>query len=262
MVGKSEKQSSENEAEEEQMAGIGKRETLTDQLVKEVADRIAGGRYKRGDKLPTEQEFIAEFNVSRTVVREAISNLKAKGLVQSKQGVGAFVLKEVPLTAFRIEEENLELVEEILSVMELRISIELEVAALAAVRRTEEDLQKMKAALDLMNDAIPRGESSIHADLEFHRSIAVATKNRHFLSIFNYLGEVFIPRARVQTHRLNGGTQQEYLERISREHQQIYLAIKNQDSDGARAAMRLHLGSSRDRLRLAMEKSSGAKSDG
>jgi DNA-binding FadR family transcriptional regulator len=248
-------------AGEEQMAGIGKRETLTDQLVKQVSERISSGHYKRGDKLPTEQEFIAEFNVSRTVVREAISNLKAKGLVQSQQGVGAFVLKDVPLAAFRIEEENLELVEEIISVMELRLSIELEVAALAAIRRTDEDLRKMKTALDLMNEAIPRGESSIHADLEFHRTIAAATKNRHFLAIFNYLGEVLIPRARVQTHRLNGGTQQEYLERIAREHQQIFLAIKSQDSDGARAAMRLHLGSSRDRLRLAMEKSGGSETD-
>lgn len=236
------------------MSALGKRETLTNQVVKEVADRISSGRYKRGEKLPTEQELIGEFSVSRTVVREAIANLKAKGLVQTQQGVGAFVLKDVPTSAFRIEEDNLELVEEIISVMELRISIELEVAALAAVRRTDEDLHKMKVALDLMDDAIPRGDSSIHADLEFHRAIAVATRNKHFLAIFNYLGEVLIPRARLQTHRINGGTQREYLERISREHQQIYLAIKNQDPDGARAAMRLHLGSSRDRLRLAMTK--------
>ncbi|KXF75313.1 GntR family transcriptional regulator [Paramesorhizobium deserti] len=238
------------------MADFGKKETLTDQLVKEVAQRIAAGRYKRGDKLPTEQELIAEFNVSRTVVREAVSNLKAKGLVQSQQGVGVFVLKDIPSNAFRIEEENLELVEEILSVMELRISIELEVAALAAIRRDDEDLGKMRDALDLMQETISRGESSIHPDLAFHRAIAGATKNKHFLSIFNYLGEVLIPRARMQTHKLNGATQQEYLKRISQEHQQIYLAIRNQDPDAARAAMRLHLGSSRDRLRLAMEKPS------
>lgn len=243
------------------MVGLGRKETLTDQLVKEVAERIANGLYKRGDKLPTEQELIAEFNVSRTVVREAVSNLKAKGLVQSQQGVGVFVLKDIPLNAFRIEEENLELLEEILSVMELRISIELEVAALAAIRRSEEDLAKMQAALDLMREAISRGESSIHADLTFHRAIAGATKNKHFLSIFNYLGEVLIPRARMQTHMLNGATQQEYLQRISQEHQHIYLAIKNQDPDAARAAMRLHLGSSRDRLRLAMEKSSDNGAD-
>lgn len=237
------------EAKKVQMAGLGKRETLTGQLVKAVADRITSGHYKRGERLPTEQDMIAEFNVSRTVVREAIANLKAKGLVHTQQGIGAFVLKDIPAVAFRIEEDNLELVEEIVGVMELRISIELEAAALAAVRRDEEDLARIKNALDLMNEAIERDESSIHADLEFHRAIAIATKNRHFLSMFNYLGEVLIPRARLQTHRINGLPQREYLERINREHDQIYQAIRAQDVEGARAAMRLHLGSSRDRLR-------------
>ena len=175
------------------MSSIGKRETLTGQLVKAVADRITTGHYKRGERLPTEQEMIGEFNVSRTVVREAIANLKAKGLVHTQQGIGAFVLKDIPAAPFRIEEDNLELVEEIIGVMELRISIELEAAALAAVRRDEGDLTRIKGALDLMNEAIERDESSIHADLEFHRAIASATKNRHFLSMFNYLGELLIP---------------------------------------------------------------------
>ncbi|ATU95778.1 FadR/GntR family transcriptional regulator [Phyllobacterium zundukense] len=237
------------EAEKVLMSGLGKRETLTGQLVKAVADRIMSGHYKRGERLPTEQDMIGEFNVSRTVVREAIANLKAKGLVHTQQGIGAFVLKEIPAAPFRIEEDNLELVEEIIGVMELRISIELEAAALAALRRDDSDLDRIKTALDLMNEAIERDESSIHADLEFHRAIASATKNRHFLSMFNYLGELLIPRTRLQTHRLNGLPQREYLERVNREHDQIYQSIKAQDVEGARAAMRLHLGSSRDRLR-------------
>jgi GntR family transcriptional repressor for pyruvate dehydrogenase complex len=231
------------------MSGIGKRETLTGQLVKAIADRITSGHYKRGERLPTEQEMIGEFDVSRTVVREAIANLKAKGLVHTQQGIGAFVLKDLQTAPFRIEEDNLELVEEIISVMELRISIELEAAALAAVRRDETELAGIKDALDMMKTAIEQGESSVQADLEFHRAIAIATKNRHFLSMFNYLGEMLIPRTRLQTHKINGLPQREYLERVNREHDQIYQSIKAQDVEGARAAMRLHLGSSRDRLR-------------
>ena len=138
------------------MSSIGKRETLTGQLVKAVADRITSGQYKRGERLPTEQDMIGEFNVSRTVVREAIANLKAKGLVHTQQGIGAFVLKDIPSAPFRIEEDNLEIIEEILSVMELRISIELEAAALAAVRRDESELARIKHALDMMNEAIER----------------------------------------------------------------------------------------------------------
>ncbi|EJN03631.1 FadR/GntR family transcriptional regulator [Phyllobacterium sp. YR531] len=236
------------------MSSIGKRETLTVQLVKAIADRISTGQYSRGERLPTEQDMISEFNVSRTVVREAIANLKAKGLVHTQQGIGAFVLKDVPAAPFRIEEDNLELLEEIVSVMELRISIELEAAALAAVRRDEDDLARLKSSLDMMNETIERGESSVLADLEFHRAIASATKNRHFLSMFNYLGEVLIPRTRLQTHKMNDLPQRQYLERVNREHDQIYQAIRGQDVEGARAAMRLHLGSSRDRLRATASK--------
>ncbi len=76
------------------MSGIKRRETLTAQVVKAVAERIAQGVYKRGEKLPTEQDFIEEFGISRTVVREAIANLRANGLVTTHQGVGAFVLSE------------------------------------------------------------------------------------------------------------------------------------------------------------------------
>ena len=235
------------------MAGIARRETLSIQVIKELSNRISTGQYRRGDKLPTEQDLIVEFNVSRTVIREAIANLKATGLVETRQGVGAFVLNALAPNAFRIQEDNLQVVEEIISVMELRLSIELEVAALAAARRTDLDLKNIRAALDLMRETIPLGESSIQADLEFHRTIAIATKNKHFVSIFNYLGEVLIPRARMQTHRLNGDTQQEYLQRINSEHEQIYRAIESQDADAARSAMRLHLGGSRDRLRARMQ---------
>ena len=65
----------------------------------------------------------------------------------------------------------------------------------------------------------------------------------------------------MQTHRLNGDTPQEYLQRINNEHRQIYAAIENQDPDGARAAMRLHLGGSRDRLRLGMTRATPANSE-
>lgn len=240
---------------------FGKRDTLSNQLVKEIGERITSGRYGRGEKLPTEQELIAEFGVSRTVVREAIANLKAKGLVETQQGVGAFVLKDMPLNAFRIEEENLGVLEEVISVMELRLSIELEVAALAAIRRSDADLESMRTALDALSAAIPQSEGSIQADLQFHRAIAISTKNKHFLAIFNYLGEVLIPRARMQTYRLNGDTPQEYLQRINNEHRQIYTAIENQDPDGARAAMRLHLGGSRDRLRRGMARAAPSGSE-
>jgi GntR family transcriptional repressor for pyruvate dehydrogenase complex len=88
-------------------------------------------------------------------------------------------------------------------------------------------------------------------DLDFHRSIAEATGNRHFRHLFNYLGALLIPRARVETFKLNATAPQDYLRRVNREHEKIYRAIERQDATASRTAMRAHLGNSRDRLRRA-----------
>lgn len=223
------------------------RQSLTAQLVESMTGRIQAGDYRKGDQLPTEKELIEEFGVSRTVVREAIANLKASGLVATRQGKGAFVLDE-GVRSFRISEENLSVVEEVLEALELRIAIESEAAALAARRRSPEELARIKEACAAMDTAIEAGRSTVDLDIAFHRAIAQATGNRHFLGLFNYLGEVLVPRARVPTHQYDETTLQEYLRRISAEHHQIVAAIAAGDSDAARAALRIHLGGSRDRL--------------
>ena len=225
-----------------------RRETLTAQLVRQVADRIKSGEFPRGARLPTEKEMIDEFGVSRTVVREAIANLRAAGMVSTQQGVGAFVVQNTPLPAFRIAEEDLSVLEEVVKGLELRIAVESEAAALAAQRRNESDIVAIESACGSMADAIKTGSDSIEADLNFHRAIARASRNDHFLNIFNYLGEVLIPRARLQSHRFEEFTLSEYLERINSEHRQVLLAIRQGDTDGARATMRMHLSGSRDRL--------------
>ena len=115
--------------------GRPRRQSLTSMLIEAVTERIQSGQYKRGDQLPTEKDLIEEFGVSRTVVREAIANLKASGLVSTHQGKGAFVLDE-GVRSFRISEDKLALAEDVLEALEVRIAIESEAAALAARRRT------------------------------------------------------------------------------------------------------------------------------
>lgn len=234
------------------MAELRRRETLTAKLVQTLGDRIAKGTYPRGDKLPSEIEMIEEFGVSRTVVREAIATLKASGLVSTHQGVGAFVLQSDIVQPFRIEEAHLDVVKEVLSVLELRIGFEAEAAALAAQRRQESHLVALRASLERMQRAIAVGEDAVEADLDFHRAIAEATENRHFVNFFNYLGALLIPRTRLQTFRLQDQSRTAYLERVNGEHEAIFQAIERQDSDSARAAMRVHLAGSRERLRLSL----------
>jgi DNA-binding FadR family transcriptional regulator len=228
-------------------------ETLTSQLVKALTDRINKAVFKPGDKLPSEQDLIEEFGVSRTVVREAISSLRAAGMVATQQGVGAFVLQSTQRKPFRIDEAGLDLLKEVIAVLELRICLEAEAAGLAAQRRDARQLGAMRGALDRMAAAIEASEDTVPADFDFHRDIAEATGNRHFTHLFNYLGALLIPRARVETQRHFAADPAEYLKRVQREHEDIYRAIERQDAEAARSAMRLHLSNSRERLRQAME---------
>lgn len=230
------------------------RETLTSQLVKVLTQRIHEGALKPGDRLPTEQDMIEEFSVSRTVVREAITSLKAAGLVASQQGVGAFVLKGDSTPSFRIDGTSLNLIKDVIAVLELRMGIESDAAALAAQRRLPEHLDAMRDALDRMAAAIDASDDAVAPDLDFHRTIAEATGNRHFTHLFTYLGSLMIPRARIQTFKYFAADRTEYLRRVNREHEDIYEAIKRQDVETARSAMRLHLSNSRERLRLAMSR--------
>jgi DNA-binding FadR family transcriptional regulator len=227
---------------------IRKRETLTTQVVRLVGERIQMGDYPRGSKLPTEKALIDEFGVSRTVVREAIANLKASGLVSTQQGIGAFVLHETAATSFRLDNDSLLIVEEVVKGLELRTGIEAEAAALAALRRTDADITDMELACSDMDAAIAAGTSDIEADMAFHRAIATASQNDHFLKMFNYLGELLIPRTRVQTPKLNGSCVPDYLEWVNTEHRHILDAIKRQNAEDAGKAMRVHLIGSRDRL--------------
>jgi GntR family transcriptional regulator, transcriptional repressor for pyruvate dehydrogenase complex len=232
-------------------APLPRRETLTSQLARTLGERIMAGEYAAGAKLPTEQELVEAFGVSRTVVREAISLLKAGGLVTTRQGVGVFVATGGAARPFRVEEARLDVLREVIAVVELRIGVEAEAASLAAQRRTDADIAALVAATEDLDRCIREGRDAIAADLTFHRTIAEATGNRHFTNLFNYLGALVIPRTRVQTFQFFPTSPQDYLTRINAEHRMILDAIVRGDADAARAAMRLHLTGSRERLRAA-----------
>ncbi|MGC3964539.1 MAG: FadR/GntR family transcriptional regulator [Rhodocyclaceae bacterium] len=237
------------------MQTLRRRQTLSDQVVKSLTERISSGQYKLGQRLPSEQELIDEFNVSRTVVREAIANLRAGGWVTTMQGVGAFVMKQDEVAAFTIDAGALSLVKEMVSALELRIALESEAAVLAAQRRTDAQLVAMHTALRAFGDAVAKGEDAVQADIDFHRSIAEASGNDHFLKLFNYLGELLIPRAKLQAARIQQPSR-DYLDRIQREHEQIYYAIEQRDSEAARAALRMHLSRSKQRLEQSLSQMS------
>ncbi|MBD9426289.1 MULTISPECIES: FadR/GntR family transcriptional regulator [Pseudomonadaceae] len=228
-----------------------KQRSLAQELVSELSQQISDGVFKRGEKLPTESAIMEAQGVSRTVVREAISRLQAAGLVETRHGIGTFVL-DTPTPGFRIDPATVVTLREVISLLELRISLEVESSGLAAARRTPEQLAAMRAALDSFLSAAHRSDA-VASDFQFHLQIAIATGNRYFTDIMTHLGTSIIPRTRLNSARLAHDDEKRYLARLSREHEDIYEAIARQDADAARAAMRLHLTNSRERLRQAHE---------
>lgn len=230
-----------------------RRRSLAQELVSELSQQIRDGMLKRGDKLPTESAIMQAQGVSRTVVREAISRLQASGLVETRHGIGTFVLDTPNATGLRIDPATVGTLRDLLSILELRISLEVEAAGLAAQRRSPEQLAGMRGFLDKLREATARSSDAAASDFQFHLQIAEATGNRYFTDIMNHLGTALIPRSRVNSARLAHDDQEHYQARLGREHEQIYEAIARQDAESARAAMRLHLTNSRERLRQAHE---------
>ena len=222
-------------------------------------DRIRNGRYKPGEKLPTEPEVMAEQGVSRTVVREAISRLQAAGLVETRHGVGTFVLPPAAQPPRPLGFSTAVTIRDVLAMLEFRISLETEAAGLAAARRTDEQLECMRQALADFEEGVRRGESSVEADFRFHLQIALATHNKYFEDFYRHMGPSTIPRTRLDTSQFSPDPGPGYLYRTNREHEDILNAIERRDPQAARAAMRMHLSNSRERLKRASEQAEKEK---
>ncbi|MFG6429143.1 FadR/GntR family transcriptional regulator [Roseateles sp. LYH14W] len=234
-----------------QVPGRRRPRTLALELVDSLGDRIRAGQLQTGDKLPTEAAIMEEFEVSRTVVREAISKLQAAGLVETRHGIGTFVLGAGDGPSFKITPEQFSTLQDVIAVLELRIGLETEAAGLAAQRRTPDNLVALRKALDAVIAAVEAGQDSVAADFQFHLEVARATQNGHFAELMATLGSQIIPRARLEPTVGMSTERQAYMRRVNAEHESILDAITSQDAESARAAMRTHLSNSRERRRRA-----------
>ena len=221
-------------------------------VVDALAQRIREGSLTPGIKLPAEAAIVAEFGVSRTVVREAISNLQAAGLVEARHGIGTFVVG-IGEQAFRISPDQIGTLKDVIAVLELRIAVETEIAALAAARRTPADVAALRGALDAFSAGVEAGGDAVGPDIQLHLEIARASKNPRFVDLMGTLGGTMIPRARLQPLAPATPGRQAYLRKVNDEHEAIVDAIDRGDPEAARAAMRIHLANSRDRRRRLVD---------
>jgi GntR family transcriptional regulator, transcriptional repressor for pyruvate dehydrogenase complex len=214
---------------------------LTAELVDRLVRQIETGALAPGQKLPTEQSIVAATGVSRTVVREALASLRARGLITTRQGLGAFVRAEPGPAAFTIRPEDLASIADVLRLLELRVSVEVEAAGLAARRRTAEDLERMRGHLKTLDAAIEEAGSGAEADFAFHRAVLVATGNPYFARFFDVFGQSIIPRQRIRLEAMPAAERRTYLGRIQREHRRMLEAIEAGDAGMAQRASRAHL---------------------
>lgn len=224
---------------------LGKRESLASQLKNELRRKIEDGTYKPGDRIPTEGELCAEYGVSRTVVREAVASLRADGLLLPRQGIGVFVNETLTLRPFAISMLPDAAVKEIVHILELRLSVELEAAAMAATRRTEKQLENIRIAHNRI-EALESsdGTNSGQLDFNFHKMIARASNNPYFEKLLEFLGPQIIPRLRI-----HAGDGDEMRRKWQAEHLALIAAIERGNAEAARKAMRDHLCDSLERYR-------------
>lgn len=229
---------------------IRRNEQLPGRIASEITRQIGEGTLLPGQKLPTEHNLAQSFGVSRSVVREAIAQLRNEGLIETRQGVGAFVTEPDRRHALRIEPETLANRENFRSLFQLRMALEIEAAGLAAVHRNEHDMMQLNEALAEMSGSKKWTDTGIAADLAFHRALASATHNEYFPLVLGFIAERI-------NQAINAARARAVLEQIVEitinEHTAIRDAIHARDPLRAREVMRNHIMQAASRVGLKLE---------
>jgi len=218
-----------------QFSVVDRGDRLSDQVVAQIREMILASELLPGDRLPSERELSEQFGVSRTVVREAMRSLHAKGLVESigngnrvvavnqetvRESMGLF-LRGNPISYQKVHE--------------IRVSVEVEGAGLAAERWTENEMDRL---LDLQRthaQATDDPDRAAELDVAFHRVVADATQNELYGLVLDMMGDTLLSARRATSHiegRIAKGVSA---------HQEVLERILARDVEGARTAMRLHL---------------------
>jgi GntR family transcriptional repressor for pyruvate dehydrogenase complex len=210
---------------------------LYEQMAQRIREQIIAGSLKAGDQLPNERTLAQMFSVSRTVVREATKTLKQEGLIEVRAGLGTFVVDNTG-KAFKQSFGLLVSIgkqEHIHDIIQIREILEPEIAALAAQYAFPSQIVEMEQAIQSMDANLDSITDYAHMDHSFHLILAQATQNiilPHLMaSIVDLLQEL-----RKQIAHKEGAR-----ERGQEHHRSILDAVKKQDSELARVAMRAHL---------------------
>jgi len=219
---------------------------LSDRLAVRLAEQIDSGALVPGDRLPTEQQLALTHGVSRTVVREAVHQLKSRNLLLSRQGSGVFVAPTPLHQPLAFDPKVLESVQSVVHVVEVRRVLEGEIAALAAQRATRTQVAAMRRALKAIDVAVAAGHDGVDEDLAFHRAIGECTGNPQFRLLLGFLEQYL--REGIRITRANEARRQPFMDAVRLEHQAIFEAIATGDASAARQHAIKHLARAAQRL--------------
>ena len=212
---------------------------ISDQVFDQLRELIFRGEFKTGEKILTERELAEAFGVSRTSVRDAINKLVVMGLLQQRQGQGTFVRSpkssEKSILATMVESQGASITD----VLEVRMGLECNAAAMAATRAVEKDFQFMQKSIQEMQEEVNSGRLGTEADASFHMAIAYATNNPLQIFIMKNVYDFLFTGIKVNLeglYKVPGN-----IDTILDQHQAIFQAIREHSPEAAYRAMKRHI---------------------
>ena len=220
-----------------------KQTSLIDQIVAEIEEKIATGRFKSGDMLASQDELAKTMGVSRASLREAFNRLQLMGLIEIKQGCGTFV-RELTTGDFMSSLSSFLIVkkESAIELLEARLEIESSVAKMAADKGSKEKILKIEKTLTGMGKAIKSDDLAkfIERDVRFHVAVAESCENEIMIRIVGILRRLM--KQLIERVFYDVAVEQHELMRVTYDfHERVYNAIFNRDPERAKQNMQHHL---------------------
>ncbi len=224
---------------------------LPDEVAATIINAIDSGQLAPGDRLPTENALAERFGVARTVVREAISLLKYDGVVDSRRGVGAFISEARGRTAFRISPACFEKRKRILELLQLRADVQAGASALAAVKRTQNQLTEIEAAFADLAEANARGpqdaaEQRVSSELLFYRLVTEASANSYYVEVIGMIENNI--QSNLKSAFQKNTAASEFTDEVLRQHRAVLEAIRDGQAEAAREATQIRFMNAAEKL--------------
>jgi GntR family transcriptional repressor for pyruvate dehydrogenase complex len=213
----------------------GRRPPLYERVVQRLEALIRAEDLKPGDRLIAERELAARLGVSRTSVRQALTALRVRGVVEVRHGDGIYLLRHADDLLGTLAEGLIESHAHLPAINEAREAIEPYAARLAARRRTAQDLAALGEALDVMRGEIARGEPGVTGDERFHTALMAAAHNEVLTTLYEQLAGGLATTSQASLARDGQPS------RSLGDHEAVLRAVESRDEERAEMTMRLHV---------------------